>query len=139
VVTTLRAYEREGALGGGALVRRASLAALAAAPPVVLFGRGIVFTYTAPVQAASYAAGLAAFVALLAVALRSTGRVRALAAATLAALVVQLLLGRGLFLFVGGVVVAYLAATAVVALGIGAVAWAATRAPSRSTGGVAAD
>jgi cytochrome c oxidase assembly protein subunit 15 len=138
VVTALRAHDREGGPGTG-VVRRGALVALAAAPLVVLFGRGIVFTYTAPVQAVSYGAGLAAFAALLAVALRARGPTRALAAGTLAVLVVQLLLGRGLLLFTGWVVLAYLAVTVLVGAGIGAVAWSATRERARAVGTATAD
>jgi cytochrome c oxidase assembly protein subunit 15 len=122
----VRAYEADDALPADAEVR-AALAALALAPFVVAFSRDTLFTYTGAVVAASYAAGLAAFLALLVVALRATGRLGRLATATLGVLVVQMLFGRDLLLFTGWVPLAYLAVTALFAVGVAAVAWTATR------------
>jgi cytochrome c oxidase assembly protein subunit 15 len=130
---TLRAYDGEGALPA-TTERYAALAGLALFPLVVLFGRGILFTFTGEVLALSYAVGLAAFGALLVVALRSTGRLRRVAVATLGVLTVHMLLGRDLLLFTGWVPTAYLAVTALVGVGLGAVAWVATSGHSRPPG-----
>jgi len=126
IVTAIRAYDGDGTLPR-ATTRYGALFALACYPLVVLFARDLVFTYTAAVQVAYYGAGLAAAAALLVVSLRAAGPLRTLAAVALATLVVQLLLGRGLFVFTGWVPLAYLVVTGLLGPAVGAVAWTAVR------------
>lgn len=74
--------------------RQAALLAAGLLPVYAVLSPRILFVYSPAVQVAFYAVGMAVYVALVAVALTSEGRVRALAGASAAVVFVELVAGR---------------------------------------------
>lgn len=96
--------------------RQAALLAAALLPVYVVLSPRLLLVYSPAVQVAFYAVGMAVYAALVAVALTSRGRVRILAAGSVAVLFVELVAGRqsygatGELLMLTGAVLAFVAA-----------------------------
>jgi cytochrome c oxidase assembly protein subunit 15 len=101
--------------------RQAALLAAGLLPVYALLSPRLVFVYSPTVQVAFYAVGMAVYAALVAVALTSAGRIRALAGVGSAVLFIELVAGRqsygaaGELLMLAGALVAFVVA--------GVVAW----------------
>ena len=117
--------------------RQAATLAVALLPVYAVLSPRLLLVYSPAVQVAFYAVGMAVYGALVAVALTSTGRVRALAGGSAAVLFVELVAGRqsygatGELLMLAGALLAFAAA--------GVLAWRlrAEREPVAPTGGAA--
>ncbi|MFC6941455.1 COX15/CtaA family protein [Salinirubellus sp. GCM10025818] len=133
VAAAVWAYE--GSVDLPARRRQAALLAAGLLPFYALLSPRLVFVYSPAVQVAFYAVGMAVYAALVAVALTSGGRIRALAGGGSAVLFVELVAGRqsygatGELLMVVGALVTFVVA--------GVVAWRlhAERDARRPTGG----